>query len=456
MSRPIVPRSRAWPRFAVLAAVGVAVAGCADSARFDANPFADRKAAAPEVTGSIATRAPTHRVESQPLPAPPTRSGIASGGQGLGAYRPAEHAVVATASIPQHRPEPAQPQGHWTWDGGSPVVVERGQSLENIAHKYGVPASAILQTNGLASAASVKPGRRLVIPRYVVGEVRHEPARVEPARIEQPRVAAAPAPARPASTGDIHIVQPGESLMGIAHRHGVSLSELARINNIQPYTKVAIGDRLTIPAGHHARMPERVAATPPAPRREARLEPRHEVRPAPAKAAVQPHRAPKIDSVGSVPVETARVATPEPVVAPENPVKKAEAVAAAHVPSFRWPVTGHVIEAFGARSNGTSNDGINLAVPEGTPIRAAEDGVVAYSGNELKGYGNLVLIRHADNYVSAYANASELLVKRGDSVRRGQVIARSGQTGNVTSPQLHFEIRKGSTPVDPRKLLASK
>ena len=98
------------------------------------------------------------------------------------------------------------------------------------------------------------------------------------------------------------------------------------------------------------------------------------------------------------------------------------------------------------------NDGINLAVPEGTPIKAADDGVVAYAGNELKGYGNLVLIRHANGFVSAYANASELLVKRGDTIKRGQVIAHAGQTGNVTSPQLHFEIRKGSTPVDPMQV----
>ena len=103
--------------------------------------------------------------------------------------------------------------------------------------------------------------------------------------------------------------------------------------------------------------------------------------------------------------------------------------------------------------NGTQNDGINLAVPEGTPIKAADDGVVAYAGNELKGYGNLVLIRHANGFVSAYAHASELMVKRGDTIKRGQVIAHAGQTGNVTSPQLHFEIRKGSTPVDPTQYL---
>ena len=153
----------------------------------------------------------------------------------------------------------------------------------------------------------------------------------------------------------------------------------------------------------------------------------------------------KVASVG--PVQTASVAKEEPR-AIETPVKTAEAM-----PSFRWPVRGRVIAGFGNKPNGTQNDGINLAVPEGTPIKAADDGVVAYAGNELKGYGNLVLIRHSSGFVSAYAHASELMVKRGDSIKRGQVIAHAGQTGNVTSPQLHFEIRKGSTPVDPTQYL---
>jgi murein DD-endopeptidase MepM/ murein hydrolase activator NlpD len=120
---------------------------------------------------------------------------------------------------------------------------------------------------------------------------------------------------------------------------------------------------------------------------------------------------------------------------------------------FRWPAHGRVIAGFGPKPNGQQNDGINLALPEGTPVKASEDGVVAYAGNELKGYGNLVLIRHNNGYVTAYAHASELLVKRNDQVKRGQVIARSGQTGSVTSPQLHFEIRKGSAPVDPTPFL---
>jgi murein DD-endopeptidase MepM/ murein hydrolase activator NlpD len=150
-------------------------------------------------------------------------------------------------------------------------------------------------------------------------------------------------------------------------------------------------------------------------------------------------------------VRLAQSNPPAEEIAAEAPVKASEATGA--LPTFRWPVRGKVITSYGAKTNGKSNDGINLAVPEGTPIKAAEDGVVAYSGNELKGYGNLVLVRHSNGYVTAYAHASELLVKRGDTIKRGQVIAKSGQSGEVGSPQLHFEIRKGSSPVDPLQFL---
>ena len=114
---------------------------------------------------------------------------------------------------------------------------------------------------------------------------------------------------------------------------------------------------------------------------------------------------------------------------------------------------GRVITGFGPKTSGGQNDGINVAVPEGTPIKAAEDGVVAYAGNELKGYGNLVLVRHSNGFVTAYAHASELTVKKGETMKRGQVIGKAGATGNVTSPQLHFEVRKGATPVDPTQYL---
>jgi len=444
MPRPNVPsRSRAsshvWPRVAVLALVGVAAAGCSDSRRFDSSPFAsnDRQAPPPqrqETTGSIASRpAPNGRVEAQQLPAPsqPTtvvaQGGYASGAQGLGAYRPSPQNSDVTGSVaarpasappPPPPPPPPKPAGAWTWDGGSPVTVGHGEDVETIARRYGVPASAIVQTNGFNNGSEIKPGQRLVIPRYVSGSAPLPPPQQTP-------VAQAPTPARAAE--NVHIVQPGESLIGIAHRHGVSLAALAKANNIQPYAKISMGDRLIVPGGHT------VAA-------------RH----AAAPQVAQPQSVP-VQKIASTPAQNARIATQEPPTT-ETVVQTAEA--AGGMPSFRWPVRGRIIAGFGPKSNGVQNDGINLAVPEGTPIKAADEGVVAYAGNELKGYGNLVLIRHANGFVSAYAHASELLVKRGDSIKRGQVIAHAGQSGNVTSPQLHFEIRKGSTPVDPTKYLS--
>ena len=160
---------------------------------------------------------------------------MANGGQGFGAYRPAYSSTEFTGSVPAHKPPP--PQGHWSWDGGKPVIVGSGETIETIAHKYGVPAAAIMQTNGIRDANAIRPGQRIVIPHYVSAT----------ASREAPPAPRAAAPVRQAES--VHIVEPGETLLGIAHRHGVTLVALARANNIQPYSKISIGDRLTIPGG---------------------------------------------------------------------------------------------------------------------------------------------------------------------------------------------------------------
>lgn len=120
--------------------------------------------------------------------------------------------------------------------------------------------------------------------------------------------------------------------------------------------------------------------------------------------------------------------------------------------TFHWPARGDVVANFNTKPD-QRNDGINIVVPVGTPIKAAEDGVVAYAGNELRSYGNLVVVRHANAFITTYSHASKILIKRGDTVKRGQIIGMTGQTGNVAVPQLYFEIRKGSTPLDPVPLL---
>ncbi|MBM3518619.1 MAG: LysM peptidoglycan-binding domain-containing M23 family metallopeptidase [Alphaproteobacteria bacterium] len=123
---------------------------------------------------------------------------------------------------------------------------------------------------------------------------------------------------------------------------------------------------------------------------------------------------------------------------------------------FQWPVQGEVLSTFGPKGRGLHNDGINIAVPVGTEVRAAESGVVAYVGNELRGFGHLVLIRHTDGWVTAYAHNAEILVERGVRVERGQLIARAGASGHVSRPQLHFEVRKGVDAVDPLRHLPAR
>jgi murein DD-endopeptidase MepM/ murein hydrolase activator NlpD len=292
-----------------------------------------------------------------------------------------------------------------------------------------------MHANSITSAAMVHPGEHLVIPRLRGPS----PALAAPqtrltSSVPPPTIpSAAPVgPPRAALTpgSEIHVVAAGETLHSIARLYRKPVLVLAKANNIAPDARVRIGDRIVVPDARPSFQPAPIkrAETPaPAPA------------PGPTLAtADSPH--------------SARLAAPIEPAGENGTAKTADTTGG--LPSFRWPARGRVIAGFGPKPNGLQNDGINLAVPEGTPVKAAEDGVVAYAGNELKGYGNLVLIRHSNGFVTAYAHASEILVKRGDSVKRGQVIAKSGQTGSVTAPQLHFEIRKGATPVDPSQYLS--
>lgn len=148
-------------------------------------------------------------------------------------------------------------------------------------------------------------------------------------------------------------------------------------------------------------------------------------------------------------------AEPVPTARPEStPVSYSPSAPASTSVSFAWPVNGPVIDNFGTTSTGGKNDGINIATPMDAPIHAAAAGTVIYAGDELKGYGNLVLIKHVDDFTTAYAHADRLVVQKGDFVSKGQVIGYTGKTGDVSSPQLHFEIRSGITPVNPRAYLS--
>ena len=249
------------------------------------------------------------------------------------------------------------------------------------------------------------------------------------------------------------IVRPHDTLSSIAARYDVSVSQVAELNQLSDVSHIARGESLRIPAASRA---TRAAVLGEATDAAAPIY-------APPPKPIEIRKLPPV-----APETTVAVVTPPPQPRPEHEPVTHEAIAevrapfessaqaTADAPAFTWPLAGPVILPFGNVGGGERNDGINIAASEGTPIHAAASGTVTYVGNELRGYGNLVLIQHNDGYVTAYAHAQSVSVKRGDRVDKGQVIALAGSTGEVDRPQLHFEIRKGVQPINPKLLLASK
>jgi murein DD-endopeptidase MepM/ murein hydrolase activator NlpD len=450
-------RSRFWPRAAALALMTIGVAACSgEVSRFSEGTYAPRGNS--DTTGSVppAQVAPAGRVESQPLPpqvaspGAPSSAGISGGGRGLASYSPATSYSSPGPALSPARPSasvapdvtgsvaaPKPASSNWSWDGGTAITVVQGDTIDGIARRYGVPASVIIQANNITPPATIHAGQQLVIPRYSNSSASAAVPATGPASAAPKSAAAKPLgkpAASPAGNPGVHVVAQGETLSRISRLYGKPVNDIAKANNMQVTSPLKIGDRLMIPG-------VRVSAAKP------NATP---IKSTPAVAQPKPvaATAPKEPEPSQSASMVAPVADTPPAT---DGVKSAEGTGA--LPKFRWPANGRVIAAFGPSTNGQQNDGINIALPENTPVKAAEDGVVAYAGNELKGYGNLVLVRHPNGYVTAYAHAKELLVKRGDQVKRGQPIARSGQTGNVTAPQLHFEIRKGASPLDPMRFL---
>jgi murein DD-endopeptidase MepM/ murein hydrolase activator NlpD len=441
----VSPRALNW---GLLPVVAIGIAGCsAEATRFSEDGYASRPA-----SGQIAAAPVLPPMAAPPAYqyAPPTAPEV------TGAVRTAPMTPAAPAS------------GNWDWEGGTAIIVGPGDTLDSIARKHGVPVQAILQANAITNPASIVPGQRLVIPRYAVHGTPTKVAHATTPR-ESPVVSAAPAPASAAppatSSGSgqtllpvapVHTVAAGDTLSKISRQYRVKVKDLAVANGIQPDSHLSIGTKLAIPVaavaavkGQPAVASTRVPGSAKAPA----------VAQAGGPAGANPQQSPRAGALPpAAPTKTASADPPANArMAATTDAQADEAgsagVAANGQPAFRWPLRGRVINNFGAKVNGAANDGIDLAAPEGTPVRAADDGVVAYAGNELKGYGNLVLVRHANGFVTAYANASELMVKRNDQVHKGQVIAKSGQTGTAANPLLHFEVRKNSAPVDPIQYL---
>lgn len=441
-----------------------------------AQPIAIKKPA--EVNREVARYvAPKPEVQPQKvyIPQPSKDSLKTAAVQAVAPVAPAP-VIAAPAPIQAAVTQAKTTKDGWSSAGATSIKAGQGETLYNISKRYGVPVSAIRSVNNMSPSSSLRYGQTVIIPNYVFNK---SAAVSAPDNNPQTRAArastgylgeAAPSKAtyptkRPdyyaavspsgavdesrkqryipkthvsppvkertpdysvvtgsvaPSTNSTYTVQSGDSLSRIASRNGVSVSALQQANGLTG-SNIRVGQKLKLPGGID---PLTTASVKKA---------------EPVKVEKLP---PNVD-----PIVTGAIKP--------NAVDEAPAPARTGISNFRWPVKGRVVSTFGEAGTNGKNEGIDISVPEGTSVHAAENGVVIYVGDEISSYGKLILIRHDDDWVSAYAHNRNYEVKKGDQVRRGQIIARSGRTGNAERPKVHFELRKNSSPVNPKKYLAS-
>jgi len=438
--------------------ITLGAAGCsADFTRFDG-----LGANGDTTTGSIERQGgfrPTSLSDQTPgstdYEAPPVSLGVDKSGSG-----PTGTDRVTTSSLPRSdgtRKAPertikvadAAPRSDDTRYGGTVtgsgrVTVQSGDTLYGIARRHSVSVAAIKSANNLTSN-TIRPGQSLILPGSNAAPGSGSVSRT----VKRPDL---PRSAQPSSTfeGETYTVRGGDSLYRISRLTGVSVDDLKDWNGITDVRRVMPGRVLKLqPSG--APVANEQSATRRTVKRSSGPK-SLQSKTANTRNVEVVNRPRKRSQTDSAPRRTMSDAVPNQPK-PGDQVAKADPSGDAGDARFRWPARGRIVSKFGKRSDGSHNDGIDISVPRGTDVLAAEDGVVAYADNQLKAYGNLILVRHDNGWVSAYAHADKMLVNRGDRVSRGQVIAKAGDTGAVETPTVHFELRDGSKPVDPLPLL---
>lgn len=327
------------------------------------------------------------------------------------------------------KPAPVQNYGASAVPANGAVTAQSGDTLARIAKRYKVSLNALAGVNGMSPTEQVTPGRRLVLP-----------------------------------VARTHKVLPNDTMFSLSRMYGTTVDKMAEENGINPPYALKAGQVLKIPPGANgAAVSSKAAQVRPA----ASASPQ----PEPVKTSSQTSSStPMLKTPGPSPVtkafdsligklaaEDAEIETVTKVslvsaATAEPATRGAEMVGRSSRQGFIWPVKGQVISSYGPKTGGLYNDGINIAAPRGTPVRAASSGTVAYVG-EMRSYGNLVLIRHSNGMITAYAHLNNVGVKAGAKVAQGQVIGSVGSTGTVLNAQLHFEVRRGKTTLDPRQYL---
>jgi murein DD-endopeptidase MepM/ murein hydrolase activator NlpD len=277
-------------------------------------------------------------------------------------------------------------------------VVRKGDHLDEIARDLETTRAVLLEANHIKNADDLRPGQRLKVP-------------VEKA----------------------YVAESGDTVAAVARRFDISAADLADLNVLSESHRLRAGEQLALPASFHDRGPVPVEAR------------RTYARYAPPPTVYRPYGAPSAGYYTSVPPGSG----PYPSVAMAAPPARSDSqVMAAGKGRFVWPVRGEILSAFGVQDVDKRNDGVDIKSPEGTAVHAAAAGEVVYAGDQVPGFGNLVLVKHAEGWVTAYAHLAHVDVKMRDTVTQDQQIGEVGQTGGVSQPQLHFEVRYAATPVE--------
>lgn len=351
------------------------------------------------------------------------------------------------SSIWSQEPAPVTTYGAASGAGSAGMhTVAADDTLWNIAQRYRISLQDLVRANRLSAPYELAAGARLTLP-----------------------------------PPQNYMVRDGDSFYTISRLFNISTTELARLNSLSAPYELKHGQILRLPsvtppdpvmpAPAPAMDQTMMASASPyggyAPSATITSEP---LAPPPGQgqrlgtlstpAATPSYPAPSAPPAdttwmpgwlngGAMPPQPQSLPSPVPQLEVGSLPPVAQSTAPRTSGRFEWPVMGRVISGYGPKPGGEHNDGINIVVPAGTPVRAAEDGTVVYADNELKGFGNLLLVRHKDRWMTAYAHLDRMAVKSGDKVTRGQTIGTVGATGNVNSPQLHFEVRRGTEALNP-------
>lgn len=299
-------------------------------------------------------------------------------------------------------------------------AVTQGETVYTISERYNLPMQDLIRLNRLQPPFILQTGQRLLLPAPATYRVRAE-----------------------------------DTLYSVSRLFKTSVTDLARLNNLQPPYVIGLGQELRIPSSVAYQVD-----TPLVQQEERSYVPLErqsggpvETRPSVSGETLEPLKTEDKNDLPTAVAQQLPDTKAEKVASVPKEMTKRPKVPARGSGKFLKPVSGNVISSYGAKADTLRNDGINIKAPKGSPVKVAENGVVIYSGNDLESYGNLILVKHADNYVTAYAHLEKSLTSKGATVTKGQNIGTVGATGNVKTPQLHFEIRRGTETLNPEEYL---